>query len=105
MVDAQDQDGDSRFEVTLNDGRIARCWRACIQPYDGCGFEAGLVEGLGVDTVYFMVRRDEQDEPYMLFLRPDEAQAMIWAISGALWSQEMMALEERRSNGANDRQT
>lgn len=82
------------FNIELDDGRIAHCWQAVSQPYQDCVFSAGLVQGIEPDTLYFMVKRDGQNEPYMLFLRPDEMQAIVWVCSGAMWSLQMLAMEE-----------
>jgi len=81
------------FEVTLADGHIAHCWQALEQPYEDCTFSAGLVEGIEPDTLYLRVQRDGE-EPLTLFLRPDEMLALIWVASGALWSAEMLALDD-----------
>ena len=78
------------FSVRLDDGRVARCWQAISQPYADCIFSAGLVEGIEPDTLYLRVRRDGEDEPCMLFLRPDEMQAVAWVCNGALWSAQML---------------
>ncbi len=83
------------FNVTLDDGRVAHCWQAVSQPYSDCTFSAGLVEGMEPDTLYFMVKRDDEDEPYMLFLRPDEMQAVAWVCNGALWSAQMIETENQ----------
>ena len=77
------------FEVTLADERIAHCWQALEQPYEGARFSAGLVTGAEPDTVYLQIEKDGA-EPLTLFLRPDEVLALIWVASGALWSRDMM---------------
>lgn len=91
-------EGQATFTIELEDGRIAHCWQAKDQPYQDCVFSAGLVAGLGVDTIYFKVQREGDSEPYILFLRPDEAQAIAFVVSGALWSQQTieMDLEDAR---------
>jgi len=81
------------FEVTLADGRIAHCQQALEQPYEDCTFSAGLVEGAEPDTVYLRMGRDGE-QPTTLFLRPDEVLALVWVASGALWSAEMLALDD-----------
>ena len=83
----------SEFEVTLADGRIAHCWQGLEQPYEGARFSAGLVTGAEPDTVYLRIEKDSE-QPTTLFLRPDEALALIWVASGALWSAEMLALDD-----------
>jgi len=88
------------FDVTLDDGRVARCWRAISQPYANCTFSAGLVEGIEPDTLYLTVKcdGDDEDEPWMLFLRPDEMQAIAWICNGALWSAQMLE-GDKENNG------
>jgi hypothetical protein len=76
------------FDVELDDGRIAHCWKAQSQPYLDCEFSAGLVEGVDPDVLYLRLDR-EKGEPLTLFLRPDELQAIIWVATGALWSLEI----------------
>lgn len=80
------------FDYDLGDGRIAHCWQAISQPYMDCEFSSGLVEGIEPDTIYLMLKRDD-DDPYVLFLRPDEAQAIAWILNGALWSSHMIDLD------------
>ena len=79
---------DARFDYTLDDGRIAKCWQAVSQPYADCEFSAGLVEGIEPDTLYLRLFRDDND--WMIFLRPDEMQAIAWICNGALWSASMI---------------
>ena len=83
---------DIQFKYNLGDGRIANCWQALSQPYANCEFSAGLVEGIEPDTLYLLLQRDNEDET-ILFLRPDEMQAIAWLCNGALWSVAM--LEEK----------
>ena len=60
------------------------------QPYQNFAMSAGTVEGAGVDTVFLeMGDKDDGTPGSMYLLRPDEAMAMIWCLSGALWGQEM----------------
>jgi len=58
------------------------------QPYKDAVFRAGLVEGHEVDTIYFEVERNERPQITML-LRTDEALALVWVLSGALWSEQI----------------
>lgn len=58
------------------------------QPYQNCAFSAGFVEGHPVDTLYLKLERDGED-PYILLLRPDEAAAIAWCLTGVLWSDHM----------------
>jgi len=55
------------------------------QDYTNCRFSAGAVEGHPVDTIYFQAEKDGRVNTQIL-LRPDEAAAMAWVISGVLWS-------------------
>ena len=77
------------FDFHLDDGRVAQCWQAQEQAYKDCIFSTGLVEGLGPDTIYLRFERSGE-EPYMFFLRPDEALAIAWLLNGALWSQSVI---------------
>lgn len=55
------------------------------QPYLNCRFSAGLVDGHHVDTIYLKFER-EGEEMRTIYLRQDEAQAVLTVLSGALWS-------------------
>jgi hypothetical protein len=89
-------DESNTFDVELEDGRIAHCWQALIQEYSPGGFSAGVVDGIPPDTLYLKVHeKEEGGEPTYLFLRPDEAQAIIWVLSGALWSTQMFDLDQK----------
>lgn len=76
-----------QFDVLLDDGRTAHCWRACHQEYEDCMFSAGLVSGIEPDVAY--LRIEGKGEPLTLFLRTDEALAILHVLSGTLWSIEM----------------
>jgi hypothetical protein len=60
----------------------------CSQPYSDTVFSAGLVEGHAVDTIYLKLAR-EVEEPTVILFRRDEALAVLWVLSGALWSEGM----------------
>jgi hypothetical protein len=79
------------MDVTLLDGRVAHCVEAQAQEYQNCKISAGLVDGIEPDTVYFRFQK-EQDEPTYFFLRPDEATALIYCLSGAVWSGQIQRL-------------
>ena len=83
---------DTKFKVVLDDGREAYCWVAQSQSYSNCVFSAGLVEGIPPDDYFIQVAR-EGEEPTYLFLRKDEVMAMLFCLSGALWSKEMIGEE------------
>lgn len=67
----------------------------CAQEYSGnnCKFSSGFVEGHSVDTIYIRLEKDGV-EPTMLLLRPDEAAAMAWCLTGVLWSDSMSKMTE-----------
>ena len=87
---------DVTFDTKLGDGRIAHCWRADHVEYRNTLWSAGLVEGYEPDTLYLRVERTDgrEEEPLTLFLRPDELMAVIYVASGALWSAEMLRMDE-----------
>lgn len=82
-----------KFDYELPDGRIARCWQALEQPYADCSFSAGLVSELPPEDIYVCIARDDK-EPTMILLRRDEALALQWVLSGALWSESMLEEED-----------
>ena len=84
---------DHIFELELKDGRVAHCWQAVSQPYQGSVISAGLVEGAGPDTLYLRFARDDE-EPSTFLLRPDEMMAVLHVGAGALWSAEMLRIDE-----------
>ena len=85
------------FDFQLDDGRLAHCWRAMQQEYADCTFSAGLVDGIEPDTFYLRLQRLD-DEPMMIFMRPDEAAAVLYVLTGATWSAAMISLhgEEKK---------
>lgn len=58
------------------------------QAYKNCVFSAGTVEGHPADTLYLKLEREGQVDTFLL-LRPDEAAALAWCLTGALWSVEV----------------
>lgn len=58
------------------------------QAYANCVFSAGLVEGHPVDTMYLNLERDGKRD-VLLLLRPDEAAALAWCLTGVLWTHEI----------------
>jgi hypothetical protein len=60
----------------------------CRQEYSNCYFEAGLINGHPIETVYFRLQRNGE-EPTTICLRTDELHAIVWVINGALWSKSM----------------
>ncbi len=58
------------------------------QPYSDTGFSAGIVEGHSIDTIYLKLARNGE-EPTTILFRRDEALAVVWLLSGALWSEAM----------------
>lgn len=67
----------------VEDGLVFR--ELIAQPYTNCKVSAGAVEGHPVDTLYLQLERDGQIDTQLL-LRPDEAAAIAWCLSGVLWS-------------------
>jgi hypothetical protein len=61
------------------------------QAYSNCVFSAGTVEGHPVDTLYLKLERDGTIDTFLL-LRPDEAAAVAWCLTGALWSDALRHL-------------
>jgi len=61
---------------------------------NNCHFAAGHVYGHEVDTIYLEWTKDG-DDVHRLLLRPDEASIIIHALSGALWSAQVMELQEK----------
>lgn len=55
------------------------------QPYANCCFSAGLTERHPIDTVYLRFER-EGEEPTTILLRADEALAVVYVLTGAVWS-------------------
>ena len=82
------------FDVTLDDGRVAHCWVAQSQPYLNAILTAGLVTGIPPDNYFLRFSRDGQ-EPTTLFLREDEALAVLFTLAGALWSQEILDMDSK----------
>ena len=58
--------------------------------YANAVVSAGFVSGHPVDTLYLRLRRDSKDES--LLLRPDEAAAILWCLSGVLLNLELERL-------------
>lgn len=81
-----DKPGTDEFELHDNN-TIIKCKTLISQPYSDCVFSAGSVSGAEPDSIFFRLDRAEQHPSYYnLLLRPDEAQAMIWCLAGAVWS-------------------
>lgn len=65
-------------------GQNVECTPLARQPYLDCFIEAGVTDHT-VDTIYLRFSRDGE-EPTTIFLRPDEAAAVCWTLSGAVYS-------------------
>jgi len=76
------------FSVVCH-GYNVKCSPVGRQECSNCYIESGRVTGHPTDTIYLRVCNDEMPEPSILLLRPDEAKAIIWVLSGVLWCQEM----------------
>lgn len=70
-------------EVDYNDDLIYD--EMISQPYANCKFSAGFVTGHPIDTLYLKIERDNDDE-FIIVLRPDEMAAIAYCASGILWS-------------------
>jgi hypothetical protein len=66
------------------------------QEYTNCALSSGKVTGHEPDTIYLRFERGIE-EPTTLYLREDEALAVIWLLSGSLWSASIAQLVERRA--------
>lgn len=66
------------------------------QPYSNCIISSGIVRGHPVDTLYIKFDRPEDGEPTVILLRPDEAAALSWCLTGALWTVTYTELEEKK---------
>jgi hypothetical protein len=88
----------SRFEVEIDGRGVARCWRSQKEKYANGSFEAGIVEGIGRDTIYFRIDQGEA-QPFTIFMRPDEAMLLIHLLSGAMWAQKMLELRDSDDEG------
>jgi len=68
------------------------------QEYKGnnCIISGGFITGNNkpsVDTIYLRLEKDGV-EPTILYLRPDEMQAIAWIASGTIWSYLMNEKED-----------
>jgi hypothetical protein len=64
---------------------------------NGCTISAGFVEGDNkppVDVIYLRLQKDSV-KPTTLLLRPDEAGAINWVLSGVVWSYFMNEKHEK----------
>jgi len=57
------------------------------QDYDDCSISAGLVINDEIETIYLKLSR--LDDEISIVLTDDEALAIIWTLSGALWSKNI----------------
>jgi hypothetical protein len=62
------------------------------QAYSNCAFSAGLVRDHSIDTLYLRFARG--DEVVFYLLRPDEAAAIAWCLTGVLWSLHVGEVKE-----------
>lgn len=61
-----------------------------------CTISAGFVDeegGSAAVTIYVKVEKDNV-RPVILFLSPDEAQTVIWALSSVLWSYLIRTMDD-----------
>jgi len=59
------------------------------QAYTDTVLSAGMVEGHPVDTLYLKLERNGHIDTFLL-LRPDEAAALAWCLTGVLWSDALV---------------
>lgn len=93
----------SGLRPTINQSTEHREWEIgglkftelCRQVYavNNCVFAAGSVEGHPVDTVYLSYEKDSEPVTFLL-LRPDEALAIAWVLTGTVWSGQIAELPE-----------
>jgi len=69
-------------------------YRSLNEPEKHCTFSAGLVEDLPPENVYLKFEGARVGEPLTHYLRKDEAQAIIFVLSAALWALEMHERKE-----------
>lgn len=62
------------------------------QPYDNCIISAGITDH-PIDTIYLKFSRPPEDD-ILIVLRPDEALALAWLMSGVCWSIEIQKIAE-----------
>ena len=86
-------DEDVSVFALIYEGIECKCIPVGRQAYDNCYFEAGLVEGHPYDSLYVKLKRDNEET--VILFRPDEMLALIWVMSGALWSQKIADVSQR----------
>jgi hypothetical protein len=65
------------------------------QPYSNCKFSAGFVDNHPIDTLYLKIERDN-DDTFIIVLRPDEMAAIAYCAAGILWS-HLNDVQEKKS--------
>ena len=85
------------FDLELDDKNTATLLQAEHIEYSNAEISSGLVKGIDPDTIYLRFEREEE-EPTTIFLRPDEAQAIIYTLAGALWSKDLFTMDEDNDN-------
>ena len=96
--------GNDLFEMELRAGVVKQqitLESVCEQPYEGACFRAGRVEGHDVDEMYFELEREGKPQLTVL-LRDDEALALIWVMSGAVWSGMIGEKEKAVEHGSTE---
>lgn len=74
------------------------------QPYKNMIISTGLVYGNKpkLDSIYLnleKIHKPEQNQK--IFLSPDEAQSIVWCLSGAVWSWMLSILGRKKMREAN----
>jgi hypothetical protein len=87
----------SDTERVWSEGALTFC-ELIRQAYSNCVFSAGTVTGDPVDTLYLKLERDGVVDTFLL-LRPDEAAALAWCLTGALWSDALAKLSQESAEG------
>lgn len=82
----------------MTDNDKQKLTEICAQEYGGnnCKISAGFVEGADpeVDIMYLRFEKDNT-LPIEIHMRPDEAAAVSWVLTGTLWSNEMYRLDDQ----------
>lgn len=92
MIQNQSIGANETWTVTADGGELTYT-ELIRQEYSNMHFSAGTVEGHPVDTLYLRIER-EGDHVLFVLLRPDEAAAIAWCMSGVVWSDLLAKLPE-----------
>jgi hypothetical protein len=87
--------GKYRYPIVYDPGALVYD-EMCSQPYEDCMISAGLVTGHPVDTIYLRLSR-LGDEEKTILLRTDEAMAVAWCVTGALFGERVQPMLEEQA--------